>query len=111
MVYDIDTMDDAALLEWANSLGICSFRRGEDAAGREAAVCEGDRVRIALQMGRFDDGCGTPPGGVYVGVDAEDRRHLYSASGNPCGYLDEAERCIEGAAKRLGLYTGQLTLF
>lgn len=111
MGYDIEAMDDAALLEWANSLGICGFRRGEDGAGREAAVCEGDRVKIALQMGRFDDGCGTPPGGAYVGVDAEDRRSLYSGSGCPCGSLEEAERCIDRAAKRLGLYTGQLALF
>lgn len=107
---DLETATVDDLLEWANGLNVCRFEKVEH-DGKEAVVCAGKKVRIALEFSRF---CRSVPvtGGMRgVSLDQEDRRDGCSAGGFLTVELDKLAESIERNAEKLGLVENQLTIF
>ena len=98
------TIDD--LLEWANGLGICTFKKMRRFDHDEVA-CEGADARISLCFGRF-----TSDGARFVSFDAFDNRDgSHSGVGAPLRTLESTASHIELYAEKLGLASMQLRLF
>lgn len=95
------------LLGWANSLGLCTFRRQRGFFGDEI-VCEKSGRKISVRFGRYEPSVND--GARMISFGAEDKRGM-SGMGAPLDSLEELERYIEIYATKLGLLNPQMSLF
>ena len=102
-----EEMTVADLLSWANSLGLCTFKRQRGFFGDEI-VCEKGGRKIDMHFGRYDPSVNGGARMIHFG--AEDKRNM-SGMGAPLDSLGELERYIELYATRLGLLNPQMSLF
>lgn len=101
MIPEEMTIDD--LLGWANSLGLCTFKK-DRRFGRDEALCEGKDGSIRLDLGRFS-----------VGISVEDKRPQGVRPWGGMAYmttdLNSIKRDIERYGADLNLLNPQMSLF
>lgn len=102
------------LLGWANSLGLCTFKK-DRRFDRDEALCEGKNGSIRLKLGHFSENAVSHAGEKAVGISVEDERPQSIRPWGSMGYmttdLNEIKRDIERYGTALNLLNPQMSLF
>lgn len=112
MIPEEMTIDD--LLGWANSLGLCTFKK-DRRFGRDEALCEGKDGSIRLDLGRFSENAVSHADEKAVGISVEDERPQGVRPWGGMAYmttdLNSIKRDIERYGADLNLLNPQMSLF
>lgn len=113
MAGDFEDTTIEELLSWANGLGLCEFERvSSEVMGEGVGAKGGKEVSLRLFFSHYCESVPLHGGWRHVGVWIEDRRDGgYAGSVGGRVSWEQLEGDLTRAVDRLGLFSGQLSLF